>query len=641
MADLLPPPSYSQQDSVAPLAAPEQPLPAHDPQIVLLPTVDAVNFQKGYLGAEGERAAIEGEIQIKGIEPNRWNRVSVTLRTFERAYAREIELGFTEQDLYTRDVVQGNFPLSFPFSIPLMPDTPQSIQTTHSVLAHTLTALLHPVDPLQQPLRKSLSVHTRRYSSPGSSIAISPETYHFNEPTRVEVQVPRTSFTTGEDIPLYVTVPPPSRELVVDRGLRLRNIQAELVRIIKVKREREGQDEADSDSDVELPHPSDLAYPDQPQSSSSDPTPRAEYTQPSSSSKPPVSPDFSGSCYRTVVARSGASCRFHSSRPIQLRFLLHQTLTSSPSESRTDLPSAEVGRLESDAESALITQLTLLHNIAFHIKVFVSFVDTKTHTERISHIIVPIVVLPPPARLPQVPPTIDEAYSKKHDRPPSQTNRQEEYPSIPHYSEAGPSILSGAPPPFDDREAPPPFFATELEASTSTRLPTFQESENEIILPDTDPRANFPPVAPEIPGEGDIFGFPPSQQFDGHSEDMQRSNTPPPTLEMASHDTDLTSLADLHDSGHVTIEAMNLVLSEPQHDVDLDNGEQPPPPPPAMDDPSDPPPSIDSAFRSPEAMGQRPTTPPLPPYLVPGDDTHHHHHEHDQEHVNRPPPYVD
>jgi hypothetical protein len=59
-----PPPSYSQQD------------PAYEePQIILVPTVDAVNFQKGYLGADGERAAIEGEIQVKGIDPKRWTRV--------------------------------------------------------------------------------------------------------------------------------------------------------------------------------------------------------------------------------------------------------------------------------------------------------------------------------------------------------------------------------------------------------------------------------------------------------------------------------------------------------------------------------------------------------------------------------------
>ncbi|TEB39232.1 hypothetical protein FA13DRAFT_1620437 [Coprinellus micaceus] len=636
MADHLPPPSYSQQDPVVTPRHAEEHNANAEPQIVLLPTApDAVNFQAGYLGAEEERAAIEGEIQVKGFDPAKWNRVSVSLRTFERAYLREIELGFTEVDLYTRHGGHGNFPVSFPFSIPLMPDTPQSMHTTHSVLAHTLTALVHPVDHSQHSLRKSLTVYTRRYTSPSSLIATSPEVFSFEEPTRVEVQVPRTSFTSGEDVPLYVTIPPPKRELVVDRGLRLRNVQVELIRIIKVKRENE-EDSSNTEFNAEEIMP----------------TRDWGIQQPLSTSKPPPSPLFIGSSYRTVIARSGASCRFHSSRPIQLRFLLHQTLTSTPSESRTNLAPNEPGH--SDAESALISQTTLLHNVKFHIKVYVSFVDTTTHTERISHIVIPIVILPPPARLPQVPPTIDEAYSKKHDRPPTQTNRYDEDPSIPHYSEAGPSVphyseagpsvVPGAPPPFDDREAPPPFFATEHEVSTSSRLPTFQESENEIILPDPDPRANLLPVFPEVPGEGELFGFLPSQQFDGHSEDMQRSDTPPPTLEMASHDTDLTSLADLHDSGHVTIEAMNLVqVLEPHGDVvldRLDNNEQPPPPPPAMDDPSDPPPSIDSAFRTPAAMGQqRPATPPLPPYLTPADEVRHH--EDDQEHVNRPPPYVD
>jgi hypothetical protein len=98
-------------------------------------------------------------------------------------------------------------------------------------------------------------------------------------------------------------------------------------------------------------------------------------------------------------------------------------------------------------------------------------------------------------------------------------------------------------------------------------------------------------------------------------------------------------------------------------------GELPPPPPPAMDDPSDPPPSIDSDFRSPD-LHLRHSPPPHsspsphpvynqlteqtmhyellpitpanpqnhghapPPYLVPGNGG-------DQEHVTRPPPYMD
>lgn len=72
MADSLPPPSYSQQD---PVVTSNQDEHASDPQIVLLPTVDAVNFQKGYLGADDERAAIEGEVQVKGVDPKRWNRL--------------------------------------------------------------------------------------------------------------------------------------------------------------------------------------------------------------------------------------------------------------------------------------------------------------------------------------------------------------------------------------------------------------------------------------------------------------------------------------------------------------------------------------------------------------------------------------
>jgi len=38
-------------------------------------TSDAINFQKGYVRAEGERAAIEGELRIKVAEPGQWDKV--------------------------------------------------------------------------------------------------------------------------------------------------------------------------------------------------------------------------------------------------------------------------------------------------------------------------------------------------------------------------------------------------------------------------------------------------------------------------------------------------------------------------------------------------------------------------------------
>ena len=73
MTESAPPPIYSQQDPTAPIE--REPLP--EPQILISPTVDAINFQKGYLGADGERAAIEGELQIKGAEPGQWHRMYV------------------------------------------------------------------------------------------------------------------------------------------------------------------------------------------------------------------------------------------------------------------------------------------------------------------------------------------------------------------------------------------------------------------------------------------------------------------------------------------------------------------------------------------------------------------------------------
>lgn len=74
MSESLPPPTYSQQDPVDSNSS-QTYQDLSEPQILIIPTVDAVNFQKGFLGAEGERAAIEGELQIKGVDPHRWERV--------------------------------------------------------------------------------------------------------------------------------------------------------------------------------------------------------------------------------------------------------------------------------------------------------------------------------------------------------------------------------------------------------------------------------------------------------------------------------------------------------------------------------------------------------------------------------------
>ncbi|KIY72750.1 hypothetical protein CYLTODRAFT_434554 [Cylindrobasidium torrendii FP15055 ss-10] len=605
MSETLPPPVYSQQDpATSSVLSPALEGPP-DPQIAISPTVDSVNFQKGFLGADGERAAIEGELQIKGAEPGRWHRITMSLRTVEKAFDEEIELGKSDLTLFSCSLSSvSSLPTSILFAIPLMPDAPQSIRTAQSSLTHSLVVTLHPSDSVTRTISKTMVVHTRRYSAHGYTLPIAPETFSMSEPILVRVQVPRTTFMPGDAIPLYVTIPPPDRSIVVGQGLRLRNVRAEFIRIVT--------------NSVSLDDSSTLAT------------------------------------FKTILAHSGASCRFHSSRPLQMRFVLHQVSpTGSPTEAQAVLPPFEHDFTNSsDADSPSISQSTLLHNVTFCLEVHVSLVDTTRHTERIHTVTVPITVIPAPAPLPEVAAGIDNAYSKKHDRPPTKTNRYEEADYVPNYheGEAGPSVPYGAPPPFEERDAPPPFSMSAAEASSShSGLPTFLEAESHLMAPSEDEEDEHElGMASEIPGEGTLFGFSAAGQFDGHSEEGQRATTPPPTLEMASFDTDVTPLADIPSTT-----TLGLVFDQEESSHD------PPPPPPPMDDPSDPPPTIDSDFRvhdthtastSPEPqLVIRPLSPAAavastdaaqtqghapPPYRVPSG-------EREEEHSNGgPPPYM-
>uniref|UniRef100_A0A0W0G2S7 Uncharacterized protein n=1 Tax=Moniliophthora roreri TaxID=221103 RepID=A0A0W0G2S7_MONRR len=166
MSELQPPPTYSQelQDQVP--GDPQGDAPGL-PQILIVPTV--VSFQKGFLGAEGERAAIEGELQLKGAEAQDWNKVTISLRTVESAHTREIELNVSQIILFSRvpDMPLTALPSSLLFAIPLMQDTPQTIHTPISSLTHTLTATLYPTNPMRIPLSKSLAIN-RAYPSRGA-----------------------------------------------------------------------------------------------------------------------------------------------------------------------------------------------------------------------------------------------------------------------------------------------------------------------------------------------------------------------------------------------------------------------------------------------------------------------------------------
>lgn len=592
--ELAPPPLYSQLQEEPSDGRRDTETPGV--QILIVPAADGTTFQKGCLGAEGEHAAIEGEVHLKGARPGLWKKVSITLCTTESACGRQIELGSSEVDLLSQMPISETIPTSLPFAIPLMPDVPQCIHTTQSALTHVLTATLHPIDSTVPIVSKDAVVHVRRYTSHTHTVQTLPETHVLTAPMRVEVEIPRSTFVVGEPIPVYITVPPPDWERILDGGLRLRNVKAELVKIVETNN-------GDGSHDTSIPvfvdptgevtsSPQDLS-----EGPSSAACPPPEKLSNASLLAPPIS-ESSASCHTTVLSRSGASCRFHNTKAVRLRLILYQPLPpSSPSDQPPPSVPSGYGCLESDVQCVSITQATLLHNVSFRLKVLVSVVDINNRTERSFVLSIPIVIIPSPAPLPEVEEWVDIAYQKKHDRPPVRTVRQEDTElSVPVYQEgtAGPSYLqSGEPPPFEDRDVPPPpFFAS--VPSTSTHLPTFQESENEAFIPtDTEEHFTHAPEPRIIIGEGVLFGFSASQQFDGHSDVIHPTSTPPPTVEEAAQDPDVTSLIDMVQPRR----ALGLMLEQPD-DSARDCGLTPPPPPPLMDDPSDPPPSIDSEFRS-------------------------------------------
>lgn len=510
---------------------------------------------------------------------------------------------------------------------------------------HTLTATVHPVDASRESLSHTVVVHTRRYTTHTHTLSIAPETESISDPTRVEVQVPRTTFRAGEAIPLYLTVPSPRRGLVVDEGIRLRNVRAELVRALSVNQ----------GAAAAQPHDAGAS-----QASSSATVLK---TNGSTTESLDLRSRIGAPGGVEIVAMSGASCRLHPTKELRLRLVLRPRQEDSASEdSASDMASLSPEMaIQGSAKCATISQTTLLHTVSFMICVHVTFMHMSTHTERICTITIPIVMVPPTAPLPEVEQSIDTAYHKKHDKPPARTIRQEDA-DVPHYSEggAGPSFTN-APPPFEEREAPPPFFPSEPEASTS-RLPTFLESETEIYVPAAEDQSTEPPLQSKLmfEGEGTLFGFAPTEHFDGYQE-QDRPVTPPPSMEMATLDPDVTSLATMDQSA--ALNALGLALEQHQEASHSDG--PPPPPPPPMDDPSDPPPSIDSDFRAPGSHrlpasqpshsapafvqpegSESPTavTPSAashrhapPPYQVPDE----HESDPGNDSVARPPPYVD
>ncbi|KZT52068.1 hypothetical protein CALCODRAFT_502722 [Calocera cornea HHB12733] len=711
MASNPPPPEYTLSSSAPHDATPppcEEESPAEQLQVLITPAQSATDFQNGALGVEGEHATIEGEVQIKGAREGAWQRVSITFQTVETSPDQTVELGSLTQHLYIRAPASASsststippLPSSLPFAIPLQPDTPECVHTPSSALTHYLLVQLLPTDPSSPQFERKIPVHLRRYSTPSAPVLLTlPHELKINDPVPVYIQLPRLEFRVGEPMPVYITVPPPDRQRLSRTGLRLRNVKAELVRVVSLTG-KNGDTTPKSERENPRGEGSSTAY--KPQFSDKKRAGKDGWPFFGSGSS-----STDGTTHTTVMSRSGAACRFHSSRPVRVRLVLHPFALSAEVTTSGRQPLGATHDPREAEGCATITQTTLLHSVSFYLMIRIGFIAT-TGTDRGE---VSIEQTLPITMVPGLAPVEEDVtasqYSKKHDRPPSRTYR---------YDEAAPSgsgpeeVDAGAPPLFNevdpapaehelstpDASAPPPFFA---DLPSTSHPPSFLEAQAQSsysVGPSTSAAgmniAEWSTADPgqsilRIPGEGEQFGFAYEDIYDGFGDG---SRTPPPPLSTAESEEPPPPppeivLSDEDVSVGEFTQLLNQTAQRLQAMIDTANGVEAPPPPPAMDDPMDPPPAIDDAFRPvmpaqhrPHAAAPRPdhtiveetatpATPPPPhedaplasvrpstsaaappPYLVqpPAQPAGAHPHRRsllntDQQDGHGPPPYSD
>ncbi|CUA73927.1 hypothetical protein RSOLAG22IIIB_01448 [Rhizoctonia solani] len=674
----IPPPLYSEdpqsnQSDVDLTSLGDQPL------ILITPSEGKTTFQSGFLGAEGDVSSFEGEVHIKSASMEKWQTVTITYRSEEHVGLNKVELGFSKHVLYSQEQAPSSstspdtstLPGVLPFSIPLTPDTPQCLHTSTSAISHTLTVTLE--SSTLPSASKSVEIHTRRYTTITSPyLPVAPRRISLDAPTPTTVEIPRTIFRSGEPIPIYWDIPPPDRA-VVQRGVRLRNLRAELVRLIRL-------DNGDEDDDAESIVSEDETgwAPTEPDMNLfNSPPPTAGFEKGSSMRANQQSASGSlpsgGPMHPTIVTRSGAPARLHPTRHVRVRLVLHGLSHD---------PDADIQRHENTHEvCASISQTTLMHDVSFHVILRASFlIDGQEQTIKAR---IPVTVIPRVIPQVEVPGEIEEAYMKKHDRPPAKTVRaadadNEEGPSNgppPAFEEGLPTLggESAAPPPFIDDpytappmdpsgSQPPAFQESECRANEQDgRLPTFFESESAAVAASTSSTSRVLPPAPSgtfgewtqtspnseielrFPGEGSAYGFAPNEQFDGLTLGLSHNGQGLPTDPGLSHSHSRAVLspdilADINSDlpppltpvGDDAVSNLAMRLQLLAAAASSDPNENAPPPPPALDDPADPPPSINDHFHNSSGHtsgGAGPMTEApqavhadgaLPPYLISG-----------------------
>lgn len=344
-------------------------------EIALRP--DASSFQAGYLGLEGMSAWIVGDVLIKlSTEPQQaalFTTCNISLRAIERVHgpdAQEMQLYAAKHTLWQASTLPAHVPGTLSFEFPLTSDLPQCIHGPSSELTYWLEAQLLGVHG--QRLEARTTLHPTRYThgalealaphaspgygerstsqwntvTPNSRYSLSPLYWMTEAPVPVHYWLDRSVVRNTEPVEVQVHIPPPDQHLVVDLGLKLHSVEAELIRV--TQSHPTGAMLSDSDT---LQHTLDAQY-------ARFHTGRA----PEENTMRPTQPY--PILRRAPVAYSGKSCRFHSQEPIHLCFAL-RSLAPLASHAPEFNPCTTQHRLGGDGGCETITQDTPLHSVRF------------------------------------------------------------------------------------------------------------------------------------------------------------------------------------------------------------------------------------------------------------------------------------
>ncbi|CAO1630784.1 unnamed protein product [Sympodiomycopsis kandeliae] len=249
-------------------------------QFDIVPRSDASSFQAGYQGLQqrGFEAWLRGDVLIKQSQAaatqssqssspkSRFSQCTVELLATEsiQTSGRLVvhQLHHSSLTLWTSPSIPGPSnvvpstsssgfstlrpPTVMPFQFSLPEDLPHCVHLPNVKIEYRIVATLHPMqdDPLeQQPLTRSILVHLTRYTPPSDTKELipaalvprfsdKPKEWNLVSPTPVNIRLVRTLYRRAEPIKIKVRVPPPD-EALVDKGLRIRSVEAELIRVVK------------------------------------------------------------------------------------------------------------------------------------------------------------------------------------------------------------------------------------------------------------------------------------------------------------------------------------------------------------------------------------------------------------------------